>query len=148
MGEALDHITRPILPWRTGDLTECGKNSEDVESVISRDEMIAKIRRQGKQRAAMSSCMTCWSAAQYNRDWNKSPSEVIARDTARGNRYATQIEDTQLDRELRAIAALIEAHRQEFDDFLAGLDAARSLDLRRRARAARLKREGHGPRRI
>jgi hypothetical protein len=50
-----------------------------VKRVITREEMIAKVQRQGKQRAALSSCMTCWGTAEWNRDWAASPTEVLAR---------------------------------------------------------------------
>lgn len=133
MSEVLDHIVRPLLPWRSGCLTECGKDGATVDRVITRDEMIAKIKDQGKQRAAMSSCMTCWSTAEWNRDWARSPTEVMAREVQRGFRSRQPV-DTQLDRELRAIAELIGAHREEFDGFLAGLDEAGNLDVRRRER--------------
>lgn len=137
-GEPLDHIARPNLPWRPENLTECGKDTNTVEQVITRDQALAKVGRQGKQRAAMSTCMTCWNAAEWNRDWAQSPTEVMAREVKRGRNWSTRVlpnTDTPLDRELRAVAALVEAHRDEFDGYLSGLGATADLASKRLARA-------------
>jgi hypothetical protein len=79
MDEVLDHVKRPPLPWRDEQLTECGKRIIDVASCVTRDEVIAKVKKQGKQRAAMSTCMTCWQTTARHRDWAASPCDVIAR---------------------------------------------------------------------
>lgn len=134
MADPLDHIARPRLPWRDESLTECGKPAASVASVISRDQAHAKVKKQGKQRAAMSTCMTCWNAAERHRDWAASPTEVIDRET--NGCMWPQRDDTQLDRELRAIAALVEAYRAEFDGYLMALEDTPRLDSRRQRRVA------------
>lgn len=139
MSEPVDHIARPALPWRLDDVrTECGKDASKVTSVISRDEALTKVKKQGKQRAAMSTCMTCWSTAESWRGWDESPSEVMARETKGLRWFGPQDQAVKLDAELRAIAALVEAHRDEFDGFLTGL--AETGDLRQ-ARAERERRK-------
>lgn len=134
---ALDHVIRPTLPWRDDGLTECGRPVADVASAITRDAALAKIKEYGKQRAAMSTCMTCWTTTQHSREWSESPTEVMGRYCAGAGFWNPLKPETQLDKELRAIAALVAAHRGEFDDFLAGLEQAATLDEARAARARR-----------
>jgi hypothetical protein len=86
--------------------------------VLSRDEVIAKIKDQGQQRAAMSTCMTCWGTASRHDTWAGKPSSVLARDV-----YARDGSDL-LDRELRALALLVEAHPDEFADTMESLGLA------------------------
>lgn len=130
-----DHVARPVPPWRDVVLTECGLPIEDTRVVISRQDFQDKVRRQGQQRAALSTCMTCWETAARWEDWTVSPSDVIRREWAtwRGRESATR-----LNAELRAIAALIEAHRDEFDGYLAGLEQTADLEAARQARRRRL----------
>ena len=136
MSETLEHVLRALPPWRTGAETECGRAASDTGRVISRDEFVAKVNRQGQQRAAMSTCMTCWQTAQRHHDWAHSPSSVLEREVNRATHWRKAGEEEPLiDRELRAIAALIDAHRDEFDGYLAGLGETLSLDeLRARRR--------------
>jgi hypothetical protein len=55
-----------------------------------------------------------------------------------GRCYASQTpERERLTNELHAIAALVAAHRDEFDDFIAGLANTTSLDAARRDRRRR-----------
>ncbi len=132
----LDHVARPLLPWRREILTECGLASTPVRRIISRDAFQEKVRRQGKKRSAMTTCMTCWDAASRWPDWAASPSEVLRREVL-GTRHdagATSL----LDDELRAVEALIAAHRVEFDEFLQGLAKTHSLGAQRALRRRRL----------
>lgn len=129
MSETLDHMRRPGLPWRSPDedLTECGRPVTDVASVVTSEEMQAKVGRLGKTRSAMTSCMTCWSTAERNAyrtrtaaapaGWDTNPSEVLRRWIPYGY-GGSSAEAVVLDAELRAIARLIESHREEFDDLL------------------------------
>jgi hypothetical protein len=127
VAEPLDHVRRPGLPWRAADddLTECGRPVVDVAAVVTAEEMQAKVARLGKTRAAMTSCMTCWSTAERNAayhsrlrsvpsSWDTNPSEVLRRWIPYG--YGGSPEAAVLDAELRAIARLIEAHREDFDE--------------------------------
>lgn len=132
----LDHIERVPLPWRNGwRTTECGKRAEDVASVIDHDAAKRKFTAQGQQRAAMSTCMTCANTA--NRHWftwEASPADVLDRWllSNRWGQNSSKPESVQINRELHAIAILIEAHRDEFDELVDGMGQAVSLADRRR----------------
>lgn len=132
MTEALDHIIRPALPWRDDRLTECGRPMEDVPHVITRDGFALKYRTQGQQRSALTTCMTCWTTARRWPTWDADPVEVMRRE------LAVYAEDRdQVGRELRAVAALIGAHRDEFAGLLAGLAQVGDLAARRQAKWGR-----------
>lgn len=127
----LEHVERTALPWRRESMTECGLPAAG-HPVISRDAWLAKVRSQGTQRAAFTTCMTCWSAAQRNATWEADPIRVVQRateDYRRKDAFAA---------ELRALALLVEAHREEFDETLAGLADVGDLAARRLARRRRL----------
>lgn len=156
MKDPVDHVERPSAPWRTERLTECGLAPSDRS--ITRAQFYDRVMDQGQQRAAMSICMTCWHTAQNHAGgwgaatreqerqefvdaWAYDPAAVLARDLARG-RYARGNESRQrLNRELHVIALLIEAHRDEFDAAMVGLDEAPSMDELRAQRAARTPKE-------
>jgi hypothetical protein len=131
MSEQLEHVRRPNLPWRIFDLTECGLQTTD-RPVISRADLQAKWKRQGQQRAALTTCMTCLSTAQRWPSWDEDPAACLGRET-----YMGRSPDTRLADELRAIALLVEAHRDEFDQTVASLTAAPSLAEARSARRRR-----------
>jgi hypothetical protein len=139
-GEPLAHLVRRSPPWREPTKTECGRDLTDIAWHITRDEAKALIRKHGQQRAAFMLCMICVQTSDRYRDWAGSPTDVIAREvTSRytlGGPGGTVQEHSQMDRELFAIAALIEAHRGEFDGYLADLDETVSLADRRRAQRA------------
>ena len=118
MNDPLEHIQRPEFPWRNDCRTECGRRAVDVAVTISRDRFIAKVKDQGRQRAAMSTCMTCWSTASRWGDWNHSPADVAVREGAKGDRDLWEAE-------LRAFALMIEAHPDEWASLL---QAMRSVD--------------------
>lgn len=131
--EPIDHVRRPDLPWRVSTLTECGRLVAEVAS-ISRDEFVSRVRAQGQQRSAMTTCMTCWSTANRWPSWDQDPVGAIGRECA-GVGYTTESARHEVfRRELRALAALLAAHRDEFDGYLAGLDATVDLAQARRAR--------------
>lgn len=125
-----DHVLRPDLPWRTSTLTECGKVAADVKSCIDREALLARIRHDGVRRAAYSTCMTCLETARRWPDWGQDPVEALRREFHGGRA------DPRMHDELRALAALVAAHRDEFDGYLAGLAETVSL-ADRRARQAR-----------
>lgn len=128
------HVRRPDFPWRDGQRTECGKSAIDVASVIDRAELHRRVARDGIQRTAYAVCMTCLDASRRWKDWAGDPVDVMAREFYGGRR------DERLRDELRAIAALVEAHRDEFDGYMTGLSETVSLDAARRARAASARR--------
>lgn len=137
----VDHIERPNPPWRTERTTECGL--DDTHKMVSRAEFYERVKDQGQQRAAMSVCMTCWhtairyggwgrdhasTKAQFLNLWGHDPADVIGRDL-HGKRRDL------LNRELHVVGLLIEAHRDEFDQAMAGAADALTLDELRAKRS-------------
>lgn len=150
----VDHVARPALPWRTeAQLTECGRPLERHEGrIISAQEFIQRIRDLGQQRAAYTTCMTCWNTVERWRSDLDDPITAVYRelyqitsrpydgplDNLRPD-LAQQIgEDRErrerTNRELRALGTLVEAHREEFDELLTGLAKTVSLTQRRTRR--------------
>lgn len=130
----VEHIVRAAsLPWRPADdrLTECGKSSAGYPS-ITREEFDKKLRLQGQQRAAMSTCMTCWNTATRWKSWAVDPVDAMSREC-----YGMRGDRDQLRKELWALAELVDRHREEFDGFLHGLEQTADLAARRRAKATR-----------
>lgn len=158
----VDHILRAPLPWRTAaDLTECGKAASDLAGrLVTRDEAAARITRIGKVRAAFTLCITCAETSDRRNRWDPVDAvAVVARETNAvqhatpplppspydGPRSAERQRRTRdqwaarqmLNAEFEAIKALIGAHRDEYDGYLAGKAAAVSLDDMRRRRRRR-----------
>ncbi len=132
----LDHISRTELPWRTGvPRTECGLPDTPA---LTTDEFVAKARREGQKRLAMTTCMTCHDKrVMYGRVIGRdSIVEVLSREVQRVIRSRKGEERDDLEREMTAIAALIEEHRSEFDGLVDGLRQTTSLDERRKRRGA------------
>ncbi len=126
-----EHVERTPLPWREVTLTECGLAVADLKKVLTIDEFRQKVSEQGQQRAAFTTCMTCWHTAIRWRDQTArtGPTDALERELHRADTRR------ELERELYAIAALIEAHREEFDAFVAGLEQTVDLaDLRAQRR--------------
>jgi len=130
-GRPYDHVRRPDLPWRDGRLTECGKPVDDVKSVISREELAARLRQHGQQRTAFLVCMTCIDCVKRWKEWAADPVDAMAREFYGYRRHRS------LGDELRAIWAVVEAHRDEFDAVMQGLGQTVRLDAARRAKRAR-----------
>ncbi len=130
----LDHIARAMVPWHDpATKTECGSDIDDVASVITRDELVAKVNREGQQRALYSTCQTCLSTARNHPEWKQDPVAVM-------ERHFTHMKwDTSPDRrrEVLAIAALIENHRDEFHAIQRDLAAAGDLSSAREERRMR-----------
>lgn len=142
--EPLHHIERPSLPWRPETKTGCGLDVAAVPT-WTRDEARAAARKLGRQRFSLFACMTCTTVFGNSPEWDSDPAGCLARICSRytNNSYYrepafAQQQREQLAAELRAIAALIDAHRDEFDETVAGLSQAPSLDQKRRARQRRL----------
>lgn len=132
----IEHVERPALPWRSERMTECGLTEAPERHIITRDVFLAKVRRLGKKRSAMSTCMTCWDASQRWKDWVHAPSEVLRREVI-GTRH-DRTGGVLLDGELRAIEALIARHREEFDAYVKGLEDTRDLATAREIRRRRI----------
>jgi hypothetical protein len=145
----VDHITRGVLPWRTGaDQTQCGKPVTSlVGRLVTREEAMARIKRIGQQRAAFTLCMTCASTSDRHSRYLEMDDAVaaVARHVSAasrawppdGRRSTAEWEERQrLNVEFEAISALISAHRDEFAEYLFGREQTVSLADRRRQRRA------------
>lgn len=127
MGEVRGHVRRPDLPWRQSRMVECGKMTAEVKKVLSRDEALALIARDGIQRASYGLCMTCLNGARQYPDWAQDPIRALSREFF-------GVTDPAFQDELRAIAALIGAHREEFDTFMTDINDTVDLAERRQQR--------------
>ena len=107
----LVHVERPLLPWRTQMLTECGLPTEG-HPVITRDAFIAKVKKLGVQRASMTTCMTCFNTAQRHPTFEDNPSGAMIRECESWRPKPL------VQRELRALAALVGRHREEFEELM------------------------------
>lgn len=123
-------IRRATLPWRPPEtqLTECGKLADRYPS-ITFDAFTTKVRGQGQTRAAMSTCMTCWNTATRYQPWAVDPVDALRREL-----HGMRTDTDALRHELWAIAAIIDAHRDEFDGYLHGLQQTTDLTARRLAK--------------
>lgn len=142
--EPLAHILRPNPPWRNDTLTECGKRAADVAKTVTADAAMALWTKHGRQRASFLLCMTCMPSLRrhsYGRTeegsyaWSSDPVAVLVRYVA----LRSMRDDPEVIAELHAVGALIEAHREEFDAYVAGVLSASSLTA---ARARHKKRVG------
>jgi hypothetical protein len=129
MSEPLNHILRSPLPWRDSELTECGKSASQFAKVVTRDEAVRQHKEMGMQRFALFFCMTCISTANRWTTWDTNPIERLSREG-----YGDSQELAT--RELKAIAVLVAAHREEFDDMVTGLSDTTDLQKARRDKTA------------
>jgi hypothetical protein len=140
--EPRDHVLRARLPWRSEEMTECGRPANDVASVITLEELQHRVKSLGRQRTAFTVCMTCWTTTGHASRWETSPIGVIGREAERcGLNFvidrSSRPEAIRFTSELRAIEALIAAHRDEFDQYLTALADAPNLADQRRKRDRR-----------
>jgi len=137
--EVLQHVRRTDLPWRQATHTNCGREIAELapDRVISHSEARAKVNRMGKQRAAMFLCMTCAGRWYVTPEWDDDP---VGRMYAECQKFVNRSDSENIvAHELRAIAMLIAAHRDEFNEAVAGLSGAVSLTA---ARATKRQRAG------
>lgn len=131
----ITHIERSNLPWRSERATECGLDA-DQHPTWTRDEAIAKARQLGRQRFSLFVCMTCMSTAERHATWETDPASCMDRYASRLSLrwHPDKAEHRRFADELRAIALLIEAHREEFDATVADLGATQDIAALRKAR--------------
>lgn len=137
MKQPVDHVQRPMLPWRDdAGTTECGLDASKVPT-LSREEFLERMKDMGAQRAALFTCMTCTSTAKRWGSWEDDPRKAMEREinwetwtrrTDRGDRLRD---------ELISIGELIERHRAEFDEIM----ARREWNAQKDARRARMEGE-------
>ena len=143
LGEGpLEHLLRTLPPWNTGpQMTECGRPVSDVQAVVSRAEVEAKIARVGKQRAAFSTCMTCAQTSDRYRHDTGGKLSAVER-WAQGawrQKYDPTENGNRQQRELMAVEMLLAEYREEFESYVAALEQTTDLAAaRRRARIRRV----------
>lgn len=131
--EPLTHITRTALPWREATKTVCGHPVAQYPAglVVNLADARVMQRRLGKQRFALAICMTCAHNVGHWVEWDENPIGRMEREVTGG---AFGKREPVLEAELRAIAALIELHREEFDDLVSSYvnrDVVTMAQLRR-----------------
>lgn len=138
MKEPVDHILRVPLPWReASEITECGLEAVRGQ-FITREAFVQRVKELGQQRAALLTCMTCAQTAGRHGIWADDPRQGIAREIEweGSGRWSHRDRGQHLKDELLAIAALIEAHRDEFDASVKATEGRREW-LERKAILAR-----------
>lgn len=118
MKQPVDHVLRPKLPWRSDEsaITECGYDASKVKT-LTREEFVARLKDMGEQRTALLTCMTCVDTAKRWHPWEADPRQALQREIEWEHRGRWSVDDgrQRLVFELRAIAALVDAHRDEFE---------------------------------
>lgn len=131
--EPLAHIERPPLPWQQPSLTECGRPLDDIRGdLITRDEAARRVKRDGVTRFAYRTCITCWQTAERWPAWDIDPVTAMHRWVEAGRYHRRGAAEEQTRRELIALAAVVLAHKDEFDAMVAGLAETTELRPRRR----------------
>ncbi len=135
MKDPVDHILRPRLPWREDiGITECGLDGTKVPT-LTRDQFFQRLKDLGQQRTAMTTCMTCSTTAARWGTWDDDPRWETA---WRRDDHGARLRD-----ELQAAAMLIEAHREEFDEYVAAAEQRRAWNEKKAAnREAKTARSG------
>ena len=151
MKEPVDHILRPSLPWRREEdaITECGYDAAKVKTV-TRDKFFQRLKELGQQRTALLTCMTCSDTARRHSTWEDDPRQAMRREIdweagQWGYRSRTD-RGARLHDELIAIAALIDAHRAEFDAAIAEIAGRREWNERKQAMTSKARQAKTPPR--
>lgn len=116
--EPLTHISRTPLPWRDPGKTVCGHPIAQYPDhlVVNLADARAMQKRLGKQRFALAICMTCAHNVGHWASWDENPFGRMQREVTGGG-FGKR--EPELEAELRAIATLIAARRDEFDGLVA-----------------------------
>lgn len=134
VAKELDHVLRPKLPWRRRDLTECGLDPNRCVTITA-DELLAKIRKIGQQRAAFSTCMTCMNKVSFDLRTGAVATPKLVDIVRREVRNYNTSNDEVFEIELRVLAALADRHQDEFNALVDALaDTADLADHRNRFR--------------
>lgn len=130
MRDPVDHVLRPNLPWRREiGATECGLDGSKVPT-LTRDEFLARLKDYGSQRTALTTCMTCCTVAGNWKTWDDDPVSALGREI-RSRAYGRLGDLEEIRLELLAIAELVAAHREEFDELLKRMEWAQRKERRR-----------------
>lgn len=135
----ITHIERSPLPWRPERATECGLDATR-HPTWTREEAVAKAKELGTQRFSLFVCMTCMQTAERHYGWDADPAACLVRHAQPMTLKYGRDPDGEKRRfadELRAIAALVAAHREEFDELVRGYAEVVDLKEARRERQTR-----------
>lgn len=125
-----------MLPWRSDEgVTECGLNAGSVKT-LAREEFFARLKDFGQQRTAMVTCMTCSDTAKRWGTWADDPRKALEREIQWETAWRRDDRGMRLRDELLAVAALIEAHSEEFHGHMAATDQRRQWLEKKAANAA------------
>lgn len=134
--QRLTHVRRPALPWRESRVTECGDRGRafPAELVIDRAELVARVQAQGIRAVRDVTCRVCLANTQrlLSSTWADDPVRLLARELAAYALYPDR--DPTLILELRAIATMVDRHRDEFDALVAALAEVPQLGAGRQRR--------------
>jgi hypothetical protein len=131
MKQPVDHILRPQLPWRTdAGITECGLDASKA-GTLTREQFFARLKDYGQQRTALLTCMTCSDTARRWGTWADDPRKALEREVQWETAWRRDDRGVRLRDELTAIAALIDAHREEFDAQLSRIEAQRDWNQKK-----------------
>lgn len=133
--DAVAHILRPKPPWSAVDLTVCGRAAGDVAKLATIPEVAAYAKKHGKKRTYFDYCVTCVERT-YQWTWIDHPMDILREyvDAGRYGRSPGRREAAErIEREVHALAVLVERHREEFESLAATHDDVPDLTTRRRA---------------
>lgn len=143
MKEPVDHVLRPKLPWRDESaLTECGYDASKV-SALTREDYFARFKEMGQQRCALLTCMTCGDTARRWVTWEDDPRKALEREIQWETAWSRDKRGVRLRDELQVIAALIQEHREEFEERVASTEQRREWLAQKAAHAAAKKAPDH-----
>lgn len=136
MKDPVDHIIRPQLPWRTdAGITECGLNAAKAPT-LTREEFFQRLKDMGQRRTAMMTCMTCSDTASRWGTWDDDPRKALEREIQWEARWGRRDRGCRLRDELLAIAALVDAHYDEFHASIAEIEQRRVWNEKKAANQA------------
>lgn len=134
--QPLRHLRRVAPPWAAEDMTICGRPLSDVASWVQWEEAKALFNKHGRARAMFLFCATCVDRHGYKGDspgrFDRVPAKVTA-DWAERAAWRDSPQAERIRAELLGLAALVEAHRDEYDAHVAA-QLGNELTARRAAR--------------
>jgi hypothetical protein len=109
------HLPRAVPPWDEIRYTHCGRLIVDVAKMGTAEAYAALVKRQGQRRAAYDYCQNCTERAKYTQGSWETNATDIALDWLGRTRYISDGGRDIATATLHALAALVDAHREEFE---------------------------------
>lgn len=117
------HLPRTVPPWEEVRHTHCGRLILDVVKMSTVEAYVALAKREGKKRAAYDYCQNCAERVAYGTaSWERNATAIML-DWLSRTRWSNDSTRFETTASLHAIAALIEAHK---DEFVAHRDATKN----------------------